>query len=771
MNDAPPPDLEMRVRTLTENGKTRLYYTLHSPTGAVPFFQQEIAGPMIQGDPEGYHANLIQRLGNLGERLDVDSASLLRSEIERKLSSLGHQLWRELFSPELRQAYREIRRSVKTWLLVSDEPWIPWELIKPFEAGRPEDVLNDDFLANRFALTRWLAGDKMPAPVIGIHRLAAIRTTEKLPQSEEELSFLTALAARTGVEPIFQYPVSVDELLQLLETGDAQALHFLGHGEFLQKLPDDSTVPLPDGSIFRPIDLDSPLALRIGQIRPLVVFNACWGAQQGWSLTRIGGWSAHWVGLAGCGAFIAPLWGVRDKVALAFTQAFYEALAQGATLGQAGLAARQHLRETRPGDPSALAYVIYGHPNARVSFGDSAPAQQDSSLPNAAPAIREKIRSFDLLIRRKTEGFVGRQWLFDAIDGFVAAEKSGYVQILGDPGIGKTSLLAEMVKRHHYPHHFNIRAEGIQKPDQFLPSLCAQLVARFGLGYSALPPEAARDASFLISLLEKAAKKLAPAGQKLSILVDALDESDPTAVTRGSNTLYLPSDLPDGVFIVVTSRRGGPPLRYTCAEHKIDLQRENENNFKDIRLFTEGWLSKEGIQSYLLNQGLDGASFVDEIVRLSEGNFMYLVYVLPEIEKGTYKDRRFDTLPVGLDNYYEDHWRRMKEGDEAAWFDYKLPVLVALTIAKEPIPLGLIRDFSQVHRKARVQSVIDEWAAFLHADKVEEGGTQEIRWRLYHESFFDFITRKEPVEAERVSLKKAHSMAADALRKSLYPES
>lgn len=768
--EAPPPDLEMRVRTLSENGRTKLSYTLHSPAGTAPFFHREIAGPTIQGNPEEYHSHLLQKFGNLDERLDVDGAQLLRVEIERKLASLGRQLWRELFSPELWHAYRDIRRFVKTWLLVSDEPWIPWELIKPFDASRPDDVLDDDFLATSFELTRWLAGDKVPAPEIGVRRLAAIRTTEELPQSGEELSFLTGLAARTGVEPISQAPVSVEELLGFLETSDAQVLHFLGHGQFQQKRPDDSTVPLPDGSIFRPNDLEGPLALQVGQTRPLVVLNACWGAQQGWSLTRIGGWSAHWVGLAGCGAFIAPLWPVRDKVALAFTRAFYDSLSQGATLGQAGLAARRRLREIRPGDPSALAYVMYGHPNARVLFGDDAPDQQATVPLHVPPAIRDKIRSFDLLIRRKTEGFVGRQWLFDAIDDFMQREPRGYVQILGDPGIGKTTLVAEMVKRHRHPHHFNVRAEGIQKPDQFLPSLCAQLVAKFGLGYSSLPPEVSRDASFLVNLLEKATAELGASGRKLVILVDALDESDPSAVTRGSNTLYLPSDLPDGVFFVVTSRRGGPPLRYACVEHKIDLQKEAENNFKDIRLFTETWLGREGIQTYMRNQGLDGAAFVDEIVRLSEGNFMYLHYVLPEIEKGTYRDRSFDQIPAGLRNYYEDHWVRMREGDPDAWFDYKLPVLVALTIAKEPISLELISGFSRVKQPPRIQEVLAEWAAFLQPVEVEEDGGREMRWRLYHDSFHDFIAAKDQVKGERVDLKASHGIAADVLWNTLYPE-
>ncbi len=161
---------------------------------------------------------------------------------------------------------------------------------------------------------------------------------------------------------------------------------------------------------------------------------------------------------------------------------------------------------------------------------------------------------------------------------------------------------------------------------------------------------------------------------------------------------------------------------------------------------------------------------MEEIVRLSEGNFMYLAYVLPEIEKGTYQDRKFSELPAGLQNYYEDHWVRMRVLDRPAWEGYKLPVLVALAIAKEPISMDLIADFSGVEQRFQIRSALAEWAAFLQSTEVKEEGTKETRWRLYHESFHDFIAAKDQVQDELVDLKAAHGMAADALWSSLYPE-
>jgi len=71
---------------------------------------------------------------------------------------------------------------------------------------------------------------------------------------------------------------------------------------------------------------------------------------------------------------------VRDSVAFVFAQTFYEFLTRGETLGKATKAARQKACGAVPGGPSWLAYVVYGHPNARIVFGQdvTSEAHQDT---------------------------------------------------------------------------------------------------------------------------------------------------------------------------------------------------------------------------------------------------------------------------------------------------------------------------------------------------------------------------------------------------------
>jgi hypothetical protein len=402
-----PPDLEMRVRAVAEHGRTRLSYTLDSPTGAVNVSHREIAGPVFQGSPQDFQTYLLHKVEHLLHRQDVDGSWLVPEELDRKLAGLGRDLWRELIPPEIHHAYRQIRRSVRSWMIISDEPWIPWELIKPYDASLPEDVIDDDFLALRFELTRWLAGDKTPAQEIAVRQLAIFRTAKDLPHTRQERTVLQDLA-RSCPDLLDASPAvdSAGAVLSCLETRDLHLLHFVGHGTHAATQPEESAIPFPDTSVLRPVDLEGPLATRIGRTRPLVFLNACSAGQQGWSLTRLGGWAARWVSVCGCGAFVAPLWPVKDKSALAFAEAFYGALARGATLGEASLAARRHVVKVRPGDPSTLAYTIYGHPNARLSFGGAAapspvaiPASTASpgpvgslGVPVASPKREERLR-------------------------------------------------------------------------------------------------------------------------------------------------------------------------------------------------------------------------------------------------------------------------------------------------------------------------------------------------------------------------------------------
>jgi NB-ARC domain/CHAT domain len=484
--DAPSPDLEIVVRTLHEGSQTRLSYTLHSPRGVVPFLHKTIEGPVFTGSPEELHRHLLQQVEQLGERREHDGTLVLHEEVERHLDGLGRELWDRLFNDPMRLAYRRFRSGIRTLLIISDEPWIPWEMVKPFEDD--DDPLNDEFLAERFELTRWMMGKRTAAAEITVQRFAFV--AGKLPLASKERDLITGLAhSGDGLKDASPASPGAEALLALLEQGGVGLLHFATHGTFEPTLPDQAGIPLEDGSVFRPAYLHGPTQTQIGKDRPLVFLNVCSSGRQAWSWTGLGGWADRWVRVCGCGAFLGPQWKVRDSAAFAFARGFYGALGRGEALGKAAWLGRQEARQATPGDPSWLAYTVYGHPNARVRFGTdtdtgtgtgtgtgtAAALTQIADLSKMPPASPVPAKPAPTNAPPAPDIFVGRTADLDRLKERLGIgrdrEQEPEVQILtavrGWPGVGKSSLAAVLA---HDPD-LSSRFEGVlwaslgQEPD------------------------------------------------------------------------------------------------------------------------------------------------------------------------------------------------------------------------------------------------------------------------------------------------------------------
>ena len=109
------------------------------------------------------------------------------------------------------------------------------------------------------------------------------------------------------------------------------------------------------------------LANFIGKYKqsPLIFMNVCRSDGGSPSYTRIINWADSFL-QTGARAFIGTLWEVRDETASLFAEHFYQALISGAPLGEAMKLARTAVRD-RLGDPTWLAYTLYGDPKATVS--------------------------------------------------------------------------------------------------------------------------------------------------------------------------------------------------------------------------------------------------------------------------------------------------------------------------------------------------------------------------------------------------------------------
>jgi hypothetical protein len=366
---------------------------------------------------------------------------------------------------------------------------------------------------------------------------------------------------------------------------------------------------------------------------------------------------------------------------------------------------------------------------------------------------------FRSLIADKTEGFVGREYVFDAIQSFINDNPKGYFTITGDPGMGKSAILAKYSQDTGCIAHFNVQLQGLNRADQFLEGVCKQLIDRYQLPYDSLPLNATQDGEFLGQLLDEAAQNRN--GQPVIIAVDALDEVD-AASYKNANILYLPPHLPEGVYFILTRRRDVEvPLTSYTPKGIISLLDYQVDSQRDVRSFIQNRV--EGSEK--LRQQIDERKettiiFTDKIADKSENNFMYLRYVLQDIESGAYKDLSLENFPQGLGDYYDFHWRRMGM-DANPLPDAKIKIVYILGEVKQPVSRQQICDFSGEDTRI-VQTVLNEWKQFLH----EYGKCYSV----YHSSFHNFLHRQDILERTGLTIPGINQMIVDYLTRGLFDD-
>ena len=352
---------------------------------------------------------------------------------------------------------------------------------------------------------------------------------------------------------------------------------------------------------------------------------------------------------------------------------------------------------------------------------------------------------FERLIQEKTQLFCGRKFVFEAIEDFFSQNTHGYFTVVGDAGMGKSAIAAKYVlDKPEAICFFNIRAEGMNRPELFLKKIRQQLMNRYQL-------QDVEDADLSL-LLIKVEKKLS-AGERLVIVVDALDEVDQEA---SGNLLYLPTILPERVYFLLTRRPyndNEKRLHFSpsTATGGLDLREEYKQSNRDIKKYIGELLNdekyKQGLNQWIAKQkNISTRDFVEKIAVKSENNFMYLRWVLPAIAEGFYNDKPLDELPEGLQGYYESHWQLMGMNTRPLPRN-KIKIVYVMCALRSAASREVIAKYSK-QKEVTVQEVIDGWAQFLQ----KQESYKPPLYRFYHESFRDFLNRMDIVQAAGVNL-------------------
>ncbi|WP_085648581.1 MULTISPECIES: CHAT domain-containing protein [unclassified Pseudomonas] len=252
-------------------------------------------------------------------------------------------------------------------LLMTDEPYVPWELASFVEDDSPFKVAG--FLGELSHLGRWWSARDSSGPMskIMINHVSVLASDYENHPSQSPL--VHALKERDMLSRDFngqsieaRLP-AVEEWLEQKPRLSGHLAHVALHG-YSDVASQTQALCLEDEQILSPYHFAG--VRENGLPRFSAVFlNACQVGTAGQQLGFLSGFPGAFVD-AGTQAFIAPLWAVQDEVALQVAEKFYcNTLTQGQTVGETFREIRAMARDG--GHITHLAYIFYGHPSLRMT--------------------------------------------------------------------------------------------------------------------------------------------------------------------------------------------------------------------------------------------------------------------------------------------------------------------------------------------------------------------------------------------------------------------
>lgn len=418
----PPPvagdeiDLHLQVESAHEGGhRLRYQLSIRSTSGSQT---RNFESRRLRREPFDTFRAAILEVENL--------ASSARPSFDpiRRLRGQGQDLFAELFPADLQQVlqtFADLSSAAsssadipgKVWLeILSDELWVPWELL-----WIPRSNGQGCFLGEAFLVTRHLHDCQYPLALPLDSVALVIPRDSELPETGPEGEDLRRLLESTG-RRVENISARYQPLVERLEQGGFGGWHFSGHGIAAGTDPARWSFVLEDGESLTPADLP-PAKSWSDQCKPLVFLNACHGSLQGDSLTRPGGLAAKFL-RAGAGAVVGASWRVDDATARRFAVSFYRRFLDGSPLAEAVQLARLESRAAGGEDPSWLAFTVFGHPRATcrppTSASDGAPPRvysEQASGKEAEPTDghRGEAKIFESPGPPPTEEPRNRSWL------------------------------------------------------------------------------------------------------------------------------------------------------------------------------------------------------------------------------------------------------------------------------------------------------------------------------------------------------------------------
>jgi hypothetical protein len=343
---------KLTIREAERGGQTYLNFELQAPE--LNLFDQWESEKPLPAARESYVRTLYDEIEQMWAQ-NSEQASQFIDE----LRAFGMTLFDQLIPLRLQQVLWENRDRLRSIMVVSTEPFLPWEVLFLHEPG--QGVTPEGRFFGQMGLVRWLYGNWPPMKLrIRKEKTLVVAPNypapDELPSAQEEVDYLVQKFGATRVQATYSDVKSV-----LSTAGRFDLLHFACHGaNDADKI--DTRLLLENGGELKSMVVSS-LAQFGADHRPMIVLNACQVGSQKQGLTTFGGFAKAFLARQ-AGVFVAPLWSVGDKEATLFSRQLYDSIQNGDTISEATIAARETTRQLGE-DATWLAYAVYGHPHAR----------------------------------------------------------------------------------------------------------------------------------------------------------------------------------------------------------------------------------------------------------------------------------------------------------------------------------------------------------------------------------------------------------------------
>ncbi len=373
--------------------------------------------------------------------------------------------------------------------------------------------------------------------------------------------------------------------------------------------------------------------------------------------------------------------------------------------------------------------------------------------------IEGRVAGFGELLFEHTN-LVGRKFVINAVKQFIDDNDRGLLVIEAEPGKGKTALMCHLIEEvfgHYSPqpiHFFYRRTAGITDPDVCVRTVYHALLTSHELAegddwrQETSPEKMLGKLNDLLS--KKIAPKLSPSRPQL-IFIDALDEAERTETGKDA-IQRIPEALPKGVYVIVTTRKIQNRARLSRRSHvhwyDLDSPDLLQDNLRDGTALVRRELKECAVPN----------ETVKEIARVGAGNFLVLTQSVNRVRESGDPGRATELLQriaaepasghLGL--IYEEFWERMSARLELHETQILCDVAGLLVTARSPLSAEMLCDCLRMS-SAVWDFAIRHLVEYLTVVEVEEDGERETFYRVYHESFAEFLRAKVSPDRRRLA--------------------